>query len=183
MDTREAFIYVAADTDLTGGTYGGTIYAAWTDSTASTGSNATNNHARIRVGYSRNGGSSWTVVTPHETADAANVDRFHPWLGVGPDGKVHVAFYDTRRAANRTSVDLFYSTSVDGGQSFSAPIRLTAQQSPKINDSFEFGDYNGLDVVMNDVIAIFTDTARKAAGAAIPWMSTWRAFPRATGPR
>lgn len=164
MDTREAFIYVAADADLSNGPFGGTVYLAWTDSTAATGSNAANNHARIRVAWSRNGGASWTVVTPHETADQSSVDRFHPWLGVGPDGKVHVAFYDTRRSATRSSVDIFYSTSVDGGQSFSAPIRLTAQQSPKINDSFEFGDYNGLDVVMNDVIAIFTDNRQEGGG-------------------
>lgn len=165
MDTRRAFVYVAADADLTNGPYGGSVYAAWTDSTAPTGNNAAANHARVQVAFSRDGGASWTVVTPHETADAASVDRYHPWLAVGPDGKVHVAFYDTRRSASRTSVDLFYSSSVDGGQSFSAPIRLTAQASPKISDSFEFGDYNGLDAVMGDVIAIFTDNRRESGGS------------------
>ena len=164
MDTRRTFVYVSADADLSNGPYGGSIYTAWTDSTAATGNNASANHARIQVAYSRNGGTSWTVVTPHETADQNTVDRYHPWLAVGPDGKVHVAFYDTRRSGARTSVDLFYSSSVDGGQTFSTPIRLTAQQSPKINDSFEFGDYNGLDVVMNDVIAIFTDNRNEGGG-------------------
>ncbi len=163
METREVFIYVSADADLSNGPFGGSIYAAWTDSTASTGGNANNNHARIQVAYSRNGGSTWTVTTPHETADSNSVDRWHQWLAVGPDGKVHVVFYDTR-IGNRTTVDLFYSFSEDGAQTWSAPTRVTTQQSPNIGDSFEFGDYNGLDVVMQDLIAIFTDNRSEGGG-------------------
>ena len=68
METREVFIYVSADTDYSNGPYGDSIYAAWSDSTGPTGG-ASSNHARIQVGYSRNGGSTWTVTTPHETAD------------------------------------------------------------------------------------------------------------------
>ena len=164
METREVFIYVSADADLGSGTYGGSIYAAWTDSTASTGSNAAGNHARIQVAYSRDGGATWTVTTPHETADANSVDRWHQWLAVGPDGKVHVVFYDTRRDPSRSSVDLFYSFSDDGAQTWVTPTRVTAQQSPNIGDSFEFGDYNGLDVVMNDLIAIYTDNRNEGGG-------------------
>ena len=42
---------------------GDSIYVAWTDSTAATGGNPNNNHARIQVAYSRNGGSTWSVTT------------------------------------------------------------------------------------------------------------------------
>ena len=34
MDTREVFVYVAADADLSSGPFGGSVYVAWTDSTA-----------------------------------------------------------------------------------------------------------------------------------------------------
>lgn len=165
MESRRVFVYVSADADRSGGPYHGSVYAAWTDSTAATGNNPTNNHARIRVAYSRNGGASWTVRTPHETADANSVDRWHQWLAVAPNGSVHVIFYDTRRDPSRASVDLFHSSSADGGQTWSAPLRLTSAQSPNINDSFEFGDYNGLDVVMNDLIAIYTDNRREGGGS------------------
>ena len=86
------------------------------------------------------------------------VDRFHQWLAVGPDGTVYVIFYDTRQdLPNRSSVDLYFSRSTDGAQTWTDPERLTTVTSPNITDFFEWGDYNGLDVVMNDLISIFTD--------------------------
>jgi len=163
-DTREVFIYVSADTDLTGGGFHGRIYAAWTDSTAPTSSTPSANHARIQVAYSSNGGSSWNVSTPHETADSGSVDRWHQFLSVASDGSVHVVFYDTRRDPTRNSVDLFRSVSTDGAVTWSTPERVTAELSPRINNSFEFGDYNGLDAVMSDLIAVWTDNRFEGGG-------------------
>ena len=158
MEARRVFIYVSTDIDRSSGPFADSIYAAWTDSTAATTGNPNDNHARIQVAYSRNGGSSWTITTPHETADANTVDRWHQWLSVAPDGRVHVIFYDTRRdLPDRNQVDIFYSVSSDGAQTWSPPTRLTAEQSPNISGGFEFGDYNGLDAVLNDLIAVYTD--------------------------
>ncbi|ANM31809.1 hypothetical protein ABI59_22970 [Acidobacteria bacterium Mor1] len=167
MDTRRVFIYVSADADLSGGSFDGSIYAAWTDLvTGPEQSPPSANHSRITVAYSRDGGATWNTSTPHETADSNTVDRFHQWLAVGPDGTVHVVYYDTRRDAGRTSVDLFYSFSIDGAVTWSAPERVTSVQSPKINDGFEWGDYNGLDIVLDNMIAIFTDNRDEAGGSA-----------------
>lgn len=164
METRRAFIYASADADLSSGAFGNSIYVAWTDTTAPETSPPANNHGRIRVAYSRDGGATWTVRTPHETADAASVDRFHPWLGVGPDGKVYVAFYDTRRSPTRVGVDIFYSVSSDGGDTWPTPVRLTSVLSPQIDTGFEWGDYNGLDVVGNQLVTIFTDNRNESGG-------------------
>ena len=164
MDTRNVFIYVSADSDRTGGPFNDSIYAAWTDNSNADSGNPANNHARIQVGTSRDGGATWTITTPHETADQNSVDRYHQWLSVGPDGTVHVIFYDTRQDPTRESVDVYHSFSTDGAQTWSAPSRLTTVTSPKINNGFEFGDYNGLDVVMNDLIAIFTDNRSEDGG-------------------
>jgi len=166
MDTREVFIYVSADADLSDGPFGDSIYAAWTDSTDETTGNANNNHARIQVAYSRDGGDSWSTSTPHEIADADDVDRWHQWLSVGPDGTVHIVYYDTRRDPSRQSVDLFYSFSVDGAVTWSTPERVTTEISPEIEDGFEFGDYNGLDSVLNNIIAIYTDNRNEGGGGA-----------------
>jgi len=166
METRRAFIYASADADLSNGAFANSIYVAWTDTTAPESGTTANNHGRIQVAYSRNGGASWTIRTPHETADANTVDRFHPWLGVGPDGKIYVMFYDTRRSATRVGVDIFYSVSSDGGDNWTTPVRLTTVLSPQIDDSFEWGDYNGLDIVANQLITIFTDNRNEGGGAA-----------------
>ncbi len=166
MPNRQVFIYVSADADLSNGPFANSIYAAWTDSTAATTGNASTNHGRIQVAYSRDAGATWTVTTPHSTADALTVDRFHEWLRVGPDGKVYVIFYDTRNEPSRTGVDLYYSVSSDGAQTWDPAQRLTSVISPQINDFFEWGDYNGLDVVMNDLIAIYTDNRNEGGGTA-----------------
>ncbi len=157
MNAREVSVYVAADADLTTGPWGGSIYAAWTDSTAPTVGDPSANHARIQVAYTRDGGSTWQITTPHETADVLTVDRFQPFLAVGSDGTVHVIFHDTRRSADRSASDLYYSFSTDGAQTWSAPRRITAEISPDILDGFEYGDYNGLDIVMSNLMAIYTD--------------------------
>ena len=164
METRNVFIYVSADSDRTGGAFNDSIYAAWTDNTGPDSGNPTANHARIQVGYSRDGGATWTVTTPHETADQDSVDRYHQWLSVGPDGTVHVIFYDTRQDPTRESVDIYHAFSTDGAQTWSHPERQTTVSSPDIANGFEFGDYNGLDVVMNDLIAIFTDNRPEGGG-------------------
>ena len=122
-----------------------------------------NNHARIQVAYSDDG-AAWTVVTPHETDDLETVDRWHPWIAVGSDGVVHLSFYDTRRDPTRASVDLFYTRSLDRGASWLPPRRLTSVQSPNLSDAFEFGDYNGLDVFMGDMVAVFTDNRNETGG-------------------
>lgn len=164
MESREVFVYCAADADLSNGPFSNSLYVAWTDSTAATGGTPANNHARIQVARSRDGGATWQVTTPHETADAATVDRYHPWLRVGPDGRIHVIFYDSRLDPTRAAVDIYYAVSNDGAVTWSTPRRLTTVSSPNIANGFEFGDYNGLDVVANQLTAIFTDNRAESGG-------------------
>ncbi len=167
MESRRAWIYVSADADLSSGPFANSIYAAWTDTTANDNEfNPNANHTRIQVAYSRDSGATWTVVTPHSTTDSNTVDRFNQWLAVGPDGRVHVIFYDTRNSTGRSGADLYYTSSTDGAQTFAAPTRVTAQTSPNIADSFEWGDYNGLDyLTMTRYIGIFTDNRPEIAGS------------------
>jgi Neuraminidase (sialidase) len=173
MPARHAFIYSSADVDLSGSPYRNTLYMAYTDSTAATGSVAANNHARIQVAYSRDGGATWQVRTPHPTSDANTVDRFHPWLKVDNNGRVHVVFYDTNQSAARTGVDFYYSYSEDGGNSWSAPTRLTSINMPKPNDGFEWGDYNGMDMALTKALGIYTDNrSEDASGNTVDAYST-----------
>ncbi|HVF35016.1 MAG TPA: PKD domain-containing protein, partial [Candidatus Saccharimonadia bacterium] len=167
FETRRAFVYVSADVDRSSGPYANSIYASWTDtSTAENNNTASANHAVVKVAYSRNGGSTWTVTTAHSTADVSSVDRFNQWLSVDQNGRVFVAYYDTRHSTNRTGTDMYYSMSSDGGQTWGTAQRLTATTSKNITDTFEWGDYNGMDMVLNDIMAIYTDNRDETGGTA-----------------
>lgn len=153
---REAFIYVAADTDRSNGPFKDSVYAVWSDLTAPQ-SSAANNHSVIKFAYSRDGGTTWNITNPHEMNDVNSVDRYNPWMEVDSSGNIHVIFYDTRRDPARLKNDLFYTYSTDGGVTFSSPERITSQQSDKISDTFEWGDYNGMTLVENKIMPIWTD--------------------------
>jgi len=158
METRGGWVYVSADTDLSDGTYSDSVYAAWTDTTAYDGSVAANNHAVIRVAFSRDHGLTWTTVSPHATDDTSEVDRLNQWMEVDDNGAIHLVYYTTEYVhPSRTSVDLAYVFSSDGGQTWNGPTRVTSVSSPNISDSFEFGDYNGMDMTLAKVLPIWTD--------------------------
>lgn len=164
FDQRNAFVYVAADVDLSGGTYHDRIYAAWNDTNAPEAGSATNNHSVIEVAYSDNGGASWTISNPHSLADVMTVDRFNPWLEVDNNGEVHVIFYDTRNDSMRRNPDIYHAFSSDGGVTWSSPFRVTAVSSTYINDTFQWGDYAGLSVEMAQIRPSWTDNRSGVEG-------------------
>src|SRR5690606_32208039 len=127
MESRRAFIYIAADTDRSGGAHDGRIYAAYTALHPSSGGTTATNHAWIQVAYSDDGGANWALTTPpHSEADIATIDRYDPWLEVDTSGAVHIGFYDTRNSPNRTGVDFYYNYSTDGGTTWLDETRISA---------------------------------------------------------
>ncbi len=164
VETREVSNYVSAGADTTTGPFSNRIYFAWADTVEPESDLPVENHAWIRFAYSPDG-QNWKIRTPHEIGDLEEVDRWQPFIGVGPDGTVHIIFYDTRNSPDRTAADLYYAFSMDGGDTWSPPERITTEMSPNIDTSFEFGDYSGMDIVMNDLIAIFTDNRNETGGA------------------
>ena len=157
MESRNAWIYAAADADRSGGTFDGSVYVAFTDTTAPESGVAADNHTIIEVWYSRDGGSTWNVSNPHSMADTDTVDRFNQWIKVDEQGNVHVVFYDTRNSANRTGVDLYYSYSTDGAVTWVEPIRVSSETSQNLTDGQEWGDYNGLSIFAEKGISTWTD--------------------------
>ena len=168
-DQRGVATIVTATTDLSGGGFDDSLYAAWTDTTGADTQNPSTTHARIRFAFARDASSPgdpvWTVLTPHPTVDALTVDRFHPWLAVGSDGRVWLAFYETL-AGDREQLHFVYTSSDDGGVTWAPTTPLTTQTSGDPNDDFEWGDYNGLDVVGDQLVSIFTDNRDESGGGA-----------------
>lgn len=164
MESRRAWIYLSAAADLSTGPFANSVYVAWTDVNAPESGTPANNHTRIQLAYSRNGGATWTVVTPHPTADINTVDRFNQWLAAAPDGRLNLIYYSTQNNPSRTAVDVYHTYSNDGGQTWSTAERLTTVSSPNIVDGFEWGDYNGLSVTPGLALSIFTDNRVEGGG-------------------
>jgi len=157
QETRGAWVYAAADSDRSGGSFDGSIYVAWTDTYEEETNNPETNHTQIKVAYSRDGGETWGISLPHPVDDVETVDRFNQWLTVDEYGNVHVVYYDTQHSESREDVDFYYSMSADGAVNWSTPERITSETSANLTDGQEYGDYNGLSVVGDNIVSAWTD--------------------------
>lgn len=157
MESRNAWIYAAADSDRSGNTYDGNVYVAWTDTTSPESGAAANNHTVINVARSSDGGATWLVTNPHPMDDTLTVDRFNQWIKVDEAGNVHVVYYDTQHSVDRTGVDLYYNLSIDGGATWGTPQRISSTTSANLTDGQEWGDYNGLSVFATRALPAWTD--------------------------
>ncbi|MEM7083261.1 MAG: thrombospondin type 3 repeat-containing protein [Pseudomonadota bacterium] len=166
MESRRAWIYATADADTSGGPLDGSVYVAFTDTTGPESPTAALNHTQVKLYYSRDGGATWNFTIPHATADANDVDRFNQWMTVDEQGNVHVVFYDTRNSVNRTGVDLYYNISTDGGLTWDTPTRVSGETSINVTTGQEWGDYNGVSVVGDKVIPIWSDNRPTDGGTA-----------------
>ena len=111
----------------------------------------TDNLARIYLTYaSVDDLTKWSTPTP--VADIPVGDRFAAELGIAPNGRIDVAFYD-RSYTNNSMVDLTYATSSDGGtiwrsvrvskSSFDPSLYGVPSASARGFRPF-IGDYNGI---------------------------------------
>ncbi len=94
---------------------------------------------------STDGGRSFSA--PHRiNDDPINQSKWH-WFGafsVAPNGRLDAVWLDTRNAANNTDSELFYSSSTDGGDTWSRNIALSNSFNPFIgypNANPKIGDY------------------------------------------
>jgi hypothetical protein len=103
--------------------------------------------ADVVVAASTDGGATWNApvkVSDEET----DTDQFMSSLAVMPGGLLGVMWYDRRNdPRNNVLVDVYMSTSTDGGRTFSPNRRLTANNWPFVPTPFGFrtayhGDYN-----------------------------------------
>jgi len=157
FDRRLAPVIVSVSCDTTGGSFNDRVYATWADLSGPDTGNATNNHAMIRFAYSDDGGQNWQFTSPHPTNDINSVDRFNPWMDIDDNGGVHVVYLSTQNDPNRLETDLYHVLSTDGGETFGTPLRVSAESSGYISDNFQWGDYNGLSIVGEEVRPIWTD--------------------------
>ena len=87
--------------------------------------------------------------------DPVNHAKWH-WFGtlsVAPNGRIDAVWYDTRNSPNNVNSQLFYSFSIDGGNTWSPNVAVSNLFNPFIGypNQFKIGDY--ITVVSNNASA------------------------------
>jgi hypothetical protein len=166
QSNRAALVYV------TGGVYTSgsntNVYAAWTDLSGAVKCRTpfddpqdnVNSACKTRIWFSRstNGGTKWTKPRMINNPAGKN-DQFNPWMVVDEaTGALGIIYYDTV-GESRTSVNVFFQSSTNGGASFSTPLRVSTAPSndQDFNDANQFGDYNALSGIAGKFFPSWTD--------------------------
>jgi hypothetical protein len=87
---------------------------------------------------STDGGTTWSQSVRINDDPANNgCDQFHPWLMVAPDGSIIVVFLDRRNDPGNLLMDLYITTSIDGGTTWSQNERIsTVSCDPTAGSTF-----------------------------------------------
>jgi hypothetical protein len=175
---RGIFSVGTIDIDRSGGSHDGRVYVSYADR-ADVNTDDTN----VFVRYSDAGGAAGSWSDPVRlNDDATTTSQFLPRLAVDQlQGDVYVSWYDARNdPVNNQRVDVYLTSSPDGGQSWTANQRVTEHSSdeskadpgfgkgpdeeegdnPK-RDGNNYGEYAGLAVYGGIAHPAWTD-ARKA---------------------
>lgn len=126
------FSFPAIDVDITDGQYNGNMYMAYMDD--SPGFTDTD----MYFTRSNDGGTTWSQkVRINDDPLNNGCDQFHPWLTVAPDGSIIVVFLDRRNDPGNLLMDLYMTTSTNGGVTWSENERIsTVSCDPTAGSSF-----------------------------------------------
>jgi uncharacterized membrane protein len=156
------------------------VYVAWDDlsgdagctSGGGPGTNASSTcKSRIFFSRSTDGGATWSAPVKINNQSGLN-DQFFPWLAVDDtNGKLAITYYDTVGDSTRASTNLYYQSSIDNGQTWSAPFKVTTASTNETtagaDSGNQYGDYIGLDGVSNLYFPSWTD--RRSGGSEEIW--------------
>jgi len=144
------------------------VYATWAEDPPGI------DDSDIMFSRSQDGGNNWEP--PIRVNDDVNppgdwFGQFWPTIAVDPtDGGIDLVWYSDQNDPNlgdgTSLVDLYFTTSTNGGQSFAPSIRVTPASSTSSTPApFEFfGDYIGLDALGGVAHAVWADTTLGGEG-------------------
>lgn len=118
--------------------------------------------ADVKFNKSTNGGLTWNnanTVTINDDNDTTNIQWFGT-MSVAPNGRIDVIWLDTRDHPGSDSSALYYSYSIDQGNTWSANEKLSESFDPHIGypNQAKMGDY--FDMISNN------------AGVHLAWVNT-----------
>jgi hypothetical protein len=123
---------ISIDVDRSSGLYKGRIYISAIDQNGPSGG-----AADAWLVSSSTGGATWSnLVYMSDGPKGAYKFYFQPKISIAPNGRIDAVWYDTRNwigsDINNVDYDLYYSSSNNGGQSFSKNLRITKSTARKI---------------------------------------------------
>ncbi|MBL8878793.1 MAG: hypothetical protein JNG88_06690 [Phycisphaerales bacterium] len=152
VDLGGAILYFRNNTPNPGGLMGQPWIVADTSNTATNGNlyllcSVDPPGSRIldlRFSRSTDGGQSWSPSI--EVAGEPQNSNQYQWfgtMGVAPNGRIDIVWYDTRAANQVNLSDVRYRYSTDGGLTFSAPVTIAPMFDSLIGwpDQNKIGDY------------------------------------------
>ena len=84
---------------------------------------------RIAVVWSSDRGTTWSTPSMVDATAPAFASQFLPAIAVNDSGVVGVMWLDTRASAGDDAYDVFYSSSLDGGETFLPAVRVSSETS------------------------------------------------------
>lgn len=144
--------------DRSDGPYRGRIYTVWFTHADDMGD--------VLLSWSDDG-LNWSAPRKLRDHDGTH-DQFMPAVSVGPDGTVDVVFYDRRWDPDNHLLDVGYTYSLDGGQTFAPTMRVTEvssdeQYSRHQNGMVFMGDYIDIDSSPGMAHLVWVDTRNQQA--------------------
>jgi hypothetical protein len=111
---------------------------------ASVQPNGSSSGSDVMFVRSTNGGQSFSAPR-RINDDPVNHTKWH-WFGtlsVAPNGRIDAVWLDSRNAANNSNSQLFYSNSLDGGNTWSANVAISNSFNPFLGypNQNKLGDY------------------------------------------
>ena len=125
----------------------------------------TPDEADIFFRKSTDGGSTWIVQRVND--DITTNDQVLPWMEVKPNGTIDIAWYDRRNDPADMNWDVFFTASIDGGNSFIPNQQVNAVAAPSPNtpvSGFWMGEYLGLVVDNSTAYIAFTSSVLDIQG-------------------
>ena len=139
--------------------HNGNVYMVWEDSR----NDATNGYD-IYYSRSTDSGDTWSSpIRLNDDPAGRRIDQTEPTIAVAPDGTVYVAWMDKRDDPSNLLLNLYYTSSSDGGKTWLPDTRLsTASSDYNVGIAADAGnaagDYMGISAAGNAVWIVWTDT-------------------------
>jgi hypothetical protein len=150
------FSYGAIAVDQTYGPHRGRIYLAFMDVQPDY------SESDVWFCYSDDLGDTWSARQRiDDEQESYPVDQFHPWLSVDEVGRVWIAFYDRRNDPGNLLMDLYFTASEDGGETWIPNQRITTVSSNPADGALTaglIGEYIGFQARNGIAMAAWTDT-------------------------